>query len=71
MANGLTVLTGRNRAIEESAVGDMVYYYDEQTPEEMAKAIASIRIIHQGEGLERLKKLDEKFTKELRTLIEK
>ena len=41
MANGLRVVSIRIPAVETSAVGDRVYYYDRQTPEEIAKAIVS------------------------------
>lgn len=39
MANGLRVVTVRIPAIEGSAVGDDVIYYEEQTPEKIAQAI--------------------------------
>lgn len=42
MANGLKVVSIRIPAIEESAVGNYVYFYDRQKPEEIAEVIKSI-----------------------------
>ena len=42
MANGLRVVSIRIPAIEQSAVGDALFYYDRQTSEEIAKAILSV-----------------------------
>ena len=69
MANGLVVLSGRNRAIEESAVGDMVCYYENQKPEEMAAAIINMPHI---EGVKkRLTDLDGHFAKSLDEILNK
>lgn len=69
MANGLVVLSGKNRAIEESTVGDMVCYYDNQEPDKMASAIINMPHI---EGVkERLMELDRDFAKSLSELINK
>ena len=42
MANGLRVVSVRIPVVEESGIGKCVCYYDEQTPENIAKAIKSI-----------------------------
>ena len=42
MASGLQVVSIRIPAVEGSGIGDRVYYYDHQTPEEIAQAILSI-----------------------------
>lgn len=69
MANGLVVLSGRNRAIEESAVGDMVCYYENQKAEEMAAAIINMPHI---EGVKkRLTDLDGHFAKSLDVILNK
>lgn len=67
MANGLVVLSGRNRAIEESAVGDIVQYYENQEPKEMANAILNIAQV--GSVKERLNELDGQFEDSLKTLM--
>ena len=70
MANGMKVLVGRNAAIEESKVNDIVYYYDNQTPQAIAEAIVCIDAKRDNRGKMRLKELDAEFTKELKELIE-
>lgn len=70
MANGLVVLSGRNRAIEDSAVGDMVCYYENQEPHVMAKSIKSI-VKPKSSGItERLKELDIQFAESLAFLLQ-
>lgn len=69
MANGLVVLSGRNRAIMESAVADLVYYYDEQKPEEIAKEIIKIKCPRGEECKERLKILDTDLENKLKELL--
>ncbi len=68
MANGLAVVSGRNAAIEESYVGDLVYYYDRQEPEEIAKAILDV-VPNRASCKERLEKLDRDFEKNIKTLL--
>ena len=69
MANGLRVVSIRIPAIEKSAIGDYMYYYDRQTPEEIAKAIIQVDLNDGYNGREIISKLDEKFTKEIADLI--
>lgn len=44
MANGLRVVSIRIPVVETSAIADLINYYDNQTPMEIAKAIMSVRI---------------------------
>jgi glycosyltransferase involved in cell wall biosynthesis len=44
MANGLSVVSIRIKAIEESSVGKYLSYYDKQTPESIASAIMNTNI---------------------------
>lgn len=69
MANGLVVLSGRNRAIEESAVGDLITYYDVHSPRAIAHSIMKIRDFNCELGFERLRLLDNKFEMELSGII--
>lgn len=69
MVNGLIVISGRNRAIEESEVGDLVCYYKEQTPVCIAETIMTIRNINCEEIYDRLKVLDSHFLENLRLII--
>lgn len=69
LSNGLAVLTGRNRAIEESKVSDLLYYYEEQTPQSIAASIKNIDVNNVIDGKERLQQLDIQFENELKSLL--
>ena len=69
MANGLRVVSIRIPAIEQSAVGKNMYYYDKQTPEEIAKAIMSVDLNDGYDGRAKIKQMDIRFRKELRSYL--
>ena len=69
MANGLRVVSIRIPAIETSAVGKYMYYYEDQTPENIAKTITEIDFNDGYNGKEVISDLDNNFSKELYTLI--
>ena len=70
LSNGLVVLSGRNKAIEDSAVGDIVYYYENQTPEMIAHAIMDIPLLSSDTGRSRLRELDESFVANFNNLLD-
>ena len=70
MANGLRVVSVSIDAVKFSAVGDMITYYDEQTPESIAKAIMSVDMSQPYDSRKRIAELDRKFQIELKQLIE-
>lgn len=69
MANGLRVVSIRIPAIETSAISDDMYYYTEQTPENIAKAIMAININDGYDGKDKIMKLDKQFKQDLNYLI--
>jgi glycosyltransferase involved in cell wall biosynthesis len=69
MANGLRVVTVRIKAIETSAIGDKVYYYEKQTPKDIAETIMSIDFNEPYDSRKIIKKLDEKFVEEIKALL--
>ena len=71
MANGLRVVSIRIPAIEGSAVGNYMYYYDEQTPREIAKAIMSVNTNDGYDGRKIISKLDQSFCCEIKKLLER
>ena len=71
MANGLRVVSIRISAIEQSAIGQYVYYYNEQTPEQIAKAIMQVDLNDSYDSKKVIERLDEKFTREMAELLEK
>jgi hypothetical protein len=70
MANGLKVVSIRIPAIEQSAVGDMLFYYDEQTPEQIAKAILSVDMSAEYDSRKLILELSKKFQCDLEKLME-
>lgn len=71
MANGLRVVSIRIPAIEQSAIGEYMYYYDKQTPEEIAKAIMQVELNDGYDSRKVIKMLDERFTREIAQILEK
>ena len=71
MSNGLRVVSIKIPAIEQSAIGGYMYYYDKQTPEEIAKAIMRVDVKDGYNGRKIIKELDEKFTLEITDLLNK
>lgn len=69
MANGLRVVSIRIPAIEQSAVGDQLYYYDQQTPEEIAKAILAVDMDATYDSRKCIKELDREFCTQLGVLL--
>lgn len=70
MTNGLRVVSIRIKAIEKSAVGDLIYYYDEPNPEAIAKVIKNINFNDNYDGRKIVLDLDENFTNELKNILE-
>lgn len=69
MANGLRVVSIRIPAIEKSAVGKFMYYYDEQTPENIAKAIKSIDFSEEYDSRKAIGMLDKDFICDLKKML--
>ncbi len=69
MVNGLRVVSIRIPAIEKSAVGKFMYYYDEQTPENIAKAIKSIDFSEEYDSRKAIGILDKAFICDLKTML--
>lgn len=69
MVNGLRVVSIRIPAIEKSAVGKFMYYYDEQTPENIAKAIKSIDFSEEYDSRKAIGMLDKDFICDLKKML--
>ena len=70
MANGLQVVSANIPVVEYSDVGQSIYYYKEQTPKEIARAILSVNLDDFSDNREIISNLDIKFKKEIKKLIE-
>lgn len=69
MANGLRVVTVRIKALETSAIGNEVFYYDKQNPKNIAKAIMSIDFNEPYDSRKIIKKLNNEFSDQLNNLL--
>lgn len=69
LGNGLQVVSIRIPAIEKSAVSHVLHYYNEQAPEEIAKAIMSVNLTESASGRKLLKSLDSQFQNSVSTLF--
>lgn len=69
MANGLRVVSVRIPVVEESGIGKCIYYYDEQTPENIAKAIKSIDFSEEYDSRKTIGVLDKAFICDLKTML--
>lgn len=71
MANGLRVVSIRIRAVEKSDIGNYIYYYDEQTPQNIADAIKNVNFDDNYDSRKLISKLDEKFLKDIKIILKK
>lgn len=70
MANDLRVVSIRIPAIERSAIGDLVTYYDTQTPEAIAEAICKIDMNAPYDSRAEIQTLHENFVAQIQSLLE-
>lgn len=69
LSNGLRVVSIRIPVLEQSGVGDMLYYYERQIPEEIARAIRAIDTTKEYDGRDRIEELNNTFKTSLEKLI--
>lgn len=65
MSNGLRVVSINIPAIKGSDIGEYMYYYEQQTPEEIAKAIQKVDLNDNYNSRKIIYNLDKKFEEEL------
>lgn len=69
LANGLQVISAKIPAVEHSKVGDIVHYYSQQTPQEISRAIRSVKVESKDKGRERIIFLHDEFINNISILI--
>lgn len=69
LANGLHVVSVRIKALECSAVNELLHYYDGNTPDSIAEAIMKIDFAEKYDSRKVLRQLDEQFINDLGALI--
>lgn len=70
LANGLRVVSVRIPAVEGSAVGYLLTYYDDPSPEAIAKAILSVDLSREYDSRKTIHTLAKGFENDLKTLLE-
>ena len=70
LSNGLNVVSIRIPVLEHSKVGKVLYYYENQTPENVAKAIMDVPKLNNYDCRELIMRLSDEFEKDLQHLLE-
>lgn len=70
LANGLSVVSIRIPAIEDSKVSSCISYYDEQSPQKIAEAIMECRSVNAEFNCHLLSKLDSEFQDDIVKILE-
>ena len=70
MANGLRVVSIRIPVVETSAIGEDVFYYEDQNPEKIANTIESIIIDDKYDSRIKIAQLAMKFENDIKELLE-
>lgn len=68
LANGLRVVSIRIKALEQSAVNDLLFYYDENSPQAIAEAVKRINPETVYDSRKRIADLSENFVREIEAL---
>lgn len=71
MANGLRVVSIKIPAVEQSAIGEYMYYYSEQTPKKIAEAIMQVDFNDGYDSRKIIEELDKRAIAEIKKLLEK
>ncbi len=71
MAHGLQVVSARIKVVETSAIGQYVEFYDENSPQDIAKAIIRLGLNQKVDGRAILNKLDKELVVEMPAFLKK
>ena len=69
LSNGLKIVSARMPVIENSNIGDIVYYYESQAPNEIANAIQNASENNSYNARQRLRELDKQFKNNIIQLL--
>lgn len=70
LANGLRVVSIRIPAIEKSDIAEKIYFYDKQTPHDIAKAIECVNTTDDYDSRALIQTLSDKFELELKSVLD-
>ena len=69
LANGLRVVSIRIKAIEQSEIGNMIYFYEKDTPESIAKSIENIDFVAAYDSRKKIQELNKNFITRIKRLF--
>jgi hypothetical protein len=69
LSNGLRVVSIRIKAIDQSKISDIIYFYNQDAPEEVANAIKDIDISESYNSKEKISELHTLFLRDLENLM--
>ncbi|PGY13295.1 hypothetical protein [Bacillus cereus] len=71
LSMGLRVVSSKIECVEKSQVGNLLYYYNEDTPQSMAKTIENIDFQNPYNSREKMKELDGNFIHDIKKLLQR
>lgn len=69
LSNGLRVVSVRIKALEESKIGNLLYFYDGKEPKKIAETIKSINFDEPYDSREFVSQLDKEFTESIKKIL--
>ncbi|WP_426710497.1 hypothetical protein [Cetobacterium sp. SF1] len=69
MTNGLRVVSIKIKSLEKSKLNNLLYYYFEENPEEIAKKIKELNLKDKYNSREEIKKLSKNFKEDIKKLL--
>lgn len=69
LANGLRVVSIKLNALKTSKINDLIFYYEEDTPEAIAEAIKKVDFTKNYDSVTRIKDLDYQFIDEIDNML--
>lgn len=69
LSNGLRVVSVRIKALEESKVGDFLYFYEGNDPKKIAETVESINFDEAYDSREFISQLDKEFIESLKKIL--
>ncbi|NLU30091.1 MAG: glycosyltransferase family 4 protein [Bacteroidales bacterium] len=69
MALGLSVVSCNIECVKKSKIGELLYYYDNDNPKEIAEAIMSIDFNNSKDSTSEIQKLNNEFVQDIKILL--
>lgn len=70
MANGLRVISIKIKVLERSNISDLLFYYDKDSPSEVAQIIKRIDLLEKYDSRSRIEELNKTFIDDIKNLLD-